>query len=184
MTEYLERKLEDYVTILLGMIFKLEIGESTEHRNNLLMLLRMLYDLSYGKLKDISNEIEKQQPSVGQRSGYNVPLERREGRPKFVITREQLMNLRETGMTWAKIATGLNVSERTLYRRVREFDIDGSFSEISNTELDELLKSILAVTPRAGESYICGSLSGFGVRIQRWRIRERLQAIVLLLGPC
>ena len=30
-TEYLERKLEDYVTILHGMIFKLEIGESTEH---------------------------------------------------------------------------------------------------------------------------------------------------------
>ena len=28
-TEYLERKREDYVTILLGMIFKLEIGEST-----------------------------------------------------------------------------------------------------------------------------------------------------------
>ena len=155
MTEYLERKLEDYVAILLGMIFKLEIGESTEHRNNLLMLLRMLYDLSYGKLKDISNEIEKQQPSVGQRSGYNVPLERREDRPKFVITREQLMNLRETGMTWAKIATCLNVSERTLYRRVREFDIDGSFSEISHTEL---LKSIMAVTPRAGESYIRGSL--------------------------
>ena len=25
-TEYLETKLEDYVTILLGMIFKLEIG--------------------------------------------------------------------------------------------------------------------------------------------------------------
>ena len=148
------------------------------------MLSRMLYDLSYGKLKDISNEIEKKQPSVGQRSGYNVPLERREGRPKFVITREQLMNLRETGMTWAKIATGLNVSERTLYGRVREFDIDGSFSEISNTELDELLKSIMAVTPRAGESYIRGSLRGSGVRIQRWRIRERLQAIVLLLGPC
>ena len=57
------------------------------------------------------------------RSGYNVPLEGTEGRPKFVITREQLMNLRETGMTWAKIATCLNVSERTLYRRVREFEI-------------------------------------------------------------
>ena len=38
-TEYLETKLDDYVTILLGMIFKVEIGESTEHRNNLLMLL-------------------------------------------------------------------------------------------------------------------------------------------------
>ena len=81
----------------------------TEHRNNLLLLLRMLYDLWYGKLKDISNEIEKQQLSVSQRSGYNVPLERTEGRPKFVITREQLMNFRETRMTWAKIATCLNV---------------------------------------------------------------------------
>ena len=175
--EYLERKLEVYVTILFGMIFKLEIGESTEHRNNLLMLLRMLYDLSYGKLKDISNEIEKEQPSVGQRSGYNVPLERREGQSKFVITREQLMNLHETGMTWAKIATCLNVSERTLYRQVREFDIDGSFSEMLNTELDKLLKLIMAVTLCAGESYIRGSLRGSGVRIQRWRIRERLQAI-------
>ena len=48
---------------------------------------------------------------------------------------------------------------------------------MSNTELDELLKSIMAVTPRAGESYIRGSLRGYGVRIQRWRIIERLQAI-------
>lgn len=64
------------------------------------------------------------------------------------------MNVCETGMTWAKITTCLNVSERTLYRRVQEFDIDGSFSEISDTELDELLKSIMAITPCAGESYI------------------------------
>lgn len=176
-TEYLERKLEDYVTILLGMFFKLEIGESTEHRNNLLMLLRMLCDLSYGKLKNISSETEKQQPSVGQRSGYDVPLERTEGLPKFIITREQLVNLCETGLTWAKIATCLNVSERTLYRRVQEFYMGGSFSEISNTELDELLKSITTITPRAAKSYIRGSLRGSGVRIQRWRIRERLQAI-------
>lgn len=86
------------------------------------------------------------------------------------------MNVCETGMTWAKIATCLSVSERTLYRRVQEFDIDGSFSEISDTELDELLKSIMAITPRAGESYIHGSLRVSGVRIQHWRIRERLQA--------
>ena len=91
------------------MIFKLEISESTEHRNYLLMLLRMLYDLSYGKLKDISNEIEKQQPSVGQRSGYNAPLERTEGWLKFVISREQQVNLHKTRMTWAKIATCLFV---------------------------------------------------------------------------
>lgn len=53
--------------------------------------------------------------------------------------------------------------------------MDGSFSEISNTELDELLKSITTITPRDGENYIRGSLRGSGVRIQPWRIRERLQ---------
>ena len=35
-TEYLERKLEDYVSILFGMICQLEIGKSTEHRNDVL----------------------------------------------------------------------------------------------------------------------------------------------------
>ena len=30
-TEYLERKLEDYVTILLGMIFKLEIAVKVQN---------------------------------------------------------------------------------------------------------------------------------------------------------
>ena len=80
-----------------------------------------------------------EQVSLEQRSGYFVPLEKTGGRPKFA-------NLRETGLTWAKIATCLNVSERTLYRRVQDFDIDGRFSNLSNTELDELLKSILAVT--------------------------------------
>ena len=56
----------------------LQIGESADHRRNL--LIRMLYDLLYGKLNDISNE---EQPSVGQRSGYNVPLKRTAGRLNF-----------------------------------------------------------------------------------------------------
>ena len=131
------------------MICQLEIGESAEHRNDLLALLKMLYELAYGKLEEIFSQINMEQVSLEQRSGYYVPLEKTGGRPKFAITKEQLVNLRETGLTWAKIATCLNVSERTLYRRVQEFDIDGRFSGLSNTELDELLKSILAVTPRA-----------------------------------
>ena len=129
------------------MICQLEIGESAEHRNDLLALLKMLYELAYGKLEEIFSQINMEQVSLEQRSGYFVPLKKTGGPPKFAITKQQLVNLRETGLTWAKIATCLNVSERTLYRRVQEFDIDSRFSDLSNTELDELLKSIiLAVT--------------------------------------
>ena len=123
-TEYLERKLEDYVTILFGMICQLEIGESADPRNDLLALLKMLFELAYGKLDEIFSQMNMEQVSLEQRSGYYVDLEKAGGRRKLAITKlEQLVNLRKTGLTWAKIATSLNFSERTLYRRVQEFRI-------------------------------------------------------------
>ena len=51
------------------------------------------------------------------------------------------------------------------------------YSDTSNKELDALLKGILTVTPKAGETYICGSLQGRGIRVQRWRVREWLQIV-------
>ena len=73
-TEYLERKLEDCVSILFGMICQLEIGESTEHRNDVLEPLKVLYELSYEKLEEISQKIIMEQASIDQGSGYYVPL--------------------------------------------------------------------------------------------------------------
>ena len=135
-TEYSERKLENYVTILFGMICQIESGERSEHRSNLLTLLTALYELSYGKLEILSSQI-KEQSCLQQKSSYYPQLEKTGGRPKFSLTKEQLVNLRETGLTWAKIALCLNVSERTLYRRVQELEIDGKFSDLSDNDLDE-----------------------------------------------
>ena len=176
--EYLERKLEDYITILVGIIFQLEDEESTEPRKEILTLLKTFYDFSFEKWQAASRQIEPELLSLGKGSElYYIPLEKTMGRPKFSITREQLLNLRETGMTWAKIAKCLNISERTLYRRVEEFGVNEQFANISNVEPDELLRNIMALTPRAGESYIPGSLRSRGIRIQRWRVRERLKIL-------
>ncbi len=176
--EYLERKLEDHISILQGMIFQLEDEESTEPQNDVVTLLKTLYDFSFEKWEEASQQIETELLSLGNGSElYSLPLEKTMGRPKFLITREQLLNLRETGMTWAKIAKCLNISERTLYRRVEEFGVNEQFANISNVELDELLRNIMALTPRAGESYIRGSLRSRGIRIQRWRVRERLKVL-------
>ena len=80
-------------------------------------------------------------------------------------------------MIWAQIAKCLNISERTLYRRVEGFGINEQFSNITNVELDELLRNVMALTLRAGESYIRGSLRSRGIHIQRWRVRERLNIL-------
>ena len=174
--EYLERKLEDYLSILFGMVCQLEDGNNGIE-SEVLRLLKDLYDYSYGKWEFIAQTIAQRQVKINQGSEYHLSMERTLGRPKYSITREQLLTLRETGMKWSKVAECLNISERTLFRRVHEFDIHGTFSDISNTELDTLLKSIISIAPRAGESYIRGSLKSKGIIVQRWRIRERLRIL-------
>lgn len=176
--EYLERKLEDYCRIIFAMICHLENGnyehEGEQQESDNLLLLRLLFDNCFEKLQGIRTQISEQHSEFLSRSSYQLPVARTFGRPRFCITREQLTDLRETGMTWKSIAKCLNVSERTLYRRVEEFNIRQEFSDISTAQLDEVLNGILSVTPNAGETYIRGSLRSRGIHVQRRRVRERL----------
>jgi len=50
----------------------------------------------------------------------NTPLEfsaSTGGRPAYIISKEMIEQLRETGMNWRSIATCLGISDQTLYRR-------------------------------------------------------------------
>uniref|UniRef100_A0A3B3QRV3 Integrase catalytic domain-containing protein n=1 Tax=Paramormyrops kingsleyae TaxID=1676925 RepID=A0A3B3QRV3_9TELE len=97
----------------------------------------------------------------------------------FHIPGFQLMNLRDLGFNWTAISRMLCVNIRTLFNHRRQLGLldYGSFSSLSNTELDNIILRVLALTPNAGETYIAGSLRGRGVRVQRWRIRERLRIL-------
>ena len=80
-------------------------------------------------------------------------------------------------MNWESIADFLSISERTLHRRRIEFGIEPSFSNISDSDLDQTINAILHLTPHSGESYIMGSLKGRGVHVQRYRVRESLRRV-------
>lgn len=175
LTEYMERKLEYFIVVLFGMISSYENNENTLETNDVLVLLKQLYEFAYSKWNEVKEKIAAEQSL--QSSQYLTPQEVTGGRPKFIITKQQLEYLRETGMTWSKIAKCINVSERTLYRRVENFDLYVRYSDITDAELDVLLKNVLALTPKAGESYIRGSLKGRDVLVQRWRVRQRLQVV-------
>ena len=71
-SEYLERKLEDYLSILFGIFSQLENGESTEQRNSMPTFLKRLYDLVYQKLQEMKDHLEREQSSLNRRSGYYV----------------------------------------------------------------------------------------------------------------
>lgn len=55
--------------------------------------------------------------------------------------------------------------------------MEGSFSEISDGDLDEQIKGILQLTPYRGESYVRGSRKGRQIWFQRSRIRESLRRV-------
>jgi len=99
------------------------------------------------------------------------------GRPAYDISKEQIETLREIGMNWKGIASCLGVSERTLYRRRMEFGLSDSYTEITDEDLDDVIKNTLELTPYSGEVYVRGSIKGKGIDVQRSRVRESLQRL-------
>ena len=105
--------------------------------------------------------------------------ERPRGRPRFLISAQQIEGLRELGFSWSKISTLLGVSRITLYRRRQQLGIttDDNYSAISNVDLDAVVKSIADVSPNSGEIMIRGALLGRGLIVQRRRLRESIARV-------
>jgi len=100
------------------------------------------------------------------------------GRPPYVITKEMIEQLCETGMSWRSIATCLGISDQTLYRQRIEFGVENNFTDITDKELERQIQQTLNLTPYSGETYVRGSLKGRDcINVQWFRIRESLKKI-------
>ncbi|KAK6470264.1 hypothetical protein HHUSO_G31228 [Huso huso] len=81
-------------------------------------------------------------------------------------------------MPWCSIAACLCISERTLFHRRQQYGMTGeNYANISNSELDNIIREILRETPNAGGNYVQGGVLARGLRVQRRRIRDRLNAL-------
>ena len=80
-------------------------------------------------------------------------------------------------MNWKNIATFLGVSEKTIYGRRIDFGLPDNFTEITDEELDDVVRNTLRLTPYSGEVYVRGSIKVRGVNVQRSRVRESLKRI-------
>ena len=121
------------------------------------------------------NESHYSCPAQSSGEGQN-----RKGRPKFHIPHEQLQGLRSLGFTWNAVAQMLGVSDKTIRRRREEYNMSehgGLFSDISDDEIDTLVKHGLEVSMNSGERMIMGWFRGIGIRIQRWRLRDAIARV-------
>lgn len=101
------------------------------------------------------------------------------GRPQIAISEEQLTSLLELQFSNQDIARLLNVSPRTIRRRIIQFGLQDqvNFTEMDDTCLDAITQRFVDSHPNSGERSLTGFLRSTGLRVQRYRIRESLMRV-------
>nr|XP_055057106.1 uncharacterized protein LOC129441470 isoform X2 [Misgurnus anguillicaudatus] len=101
------------------------------------------------------------------------------GRPKAVIGCEYLTSLLEMNLPVRCIASLLGVSERTVHRRLAEFNLSvrSLYSSLTDSELDTLVSSIKFRMPNSGYRIVKGALKSEGHKVQYERVRASLHRV-------
>ena len=101
------------------------------------------------------------------------------GRPSFNISYDQLNYLLNFELSVPDIAQALGVSESTIFRRMRKYDLSvrQNMSRLSDQELDEKVRQILREFPNAGYRRVISQLSVVGLRPPQLQVRESMRRI-------
>ena len=83
--------------------------------------------------------------------------------------------LKELHYSWEQIAEVLMISRTTLWRRFRDLGVPTSrYTELSNTELDSIMTSLVQRFPNNGVTLIRGLNGSLNICISRNRIHDSL----------
>ncbi|XP_057698303.1 uncharacterized protein LOC130919527 isoform X2 [Corythoichthys intestinalis] len=151
------------------------------------LILFESYSEQTGGLSEITEALQKLHHAVEWENNVSstptveqeVEVSSGPGHPKTVIEREKLYSLLDTHLPVSSIAKCLGVSRRTLYRRMQEFGLSvrGSYSTVTDAELDSIISDIKSQMPNAGYRMVQGRLSSMGHRIQWWRMMASMHRV-------
>lgn len=101
------------------------------------------------------------------------------GRPKYVVCPQQLQSLLKMSLPVSTIAEILGVSERTVKRRMHEngLSVMQYYSNVTDDELDNLVRSVKTRTPHVGYRVMKGMLQAMGHRVQWKRVSASMRRV-------
>lgn len=99
------------------------------------------------------------------------------GRPRLDVRIEDILLLRRLNYSWTKVARMLNISCHILYRLQENGINTSSFTNISESELDQLLSDVKAEHPNTGEVMLQGHLLHLGIKVPRAKLRSAIHHI-------
>lgn len=98
------------------------------------------------------------------------------GRPRFHITKEQLLYLSSMSFSWSDVSKMLGVSRMTIYRRRVEYDlVQDPRSVPSDVQLRTILREIKHGQPELGEVLVMGRIRSMGYKVTRDRLRQAIR---------
>ena len=98
------------------------------------------------------------------------------GHPRFEIPREQLQYLVDYEITIPDMSRALSVSESTMKRGMREYDISITWrTAISDEDLDNIVRSIHGDFPNAVYRRVQSHLVLHNINVPQLRVRECMQ---------
>ncbi len=162
--EFCRRKLEYYLSVLEY------IGESLQSRN-----IQVLAE----EVRPWLQWLESQPISRSHCCTNPASIQPNSGDQGFKLTSETLEFLRDSGFKWTDISKMFGVSRSTITRRVREYGLQSSqtFSDISDTDLAEVISEIHSSHVDAGCRIVSGILRARGIRVTMRRVHETLSAV-------
>ena len=101
------------------------------------------------------------------------------GRPTIAIPEDQLVMLLQNHYNITDIASLLQVSPRTIRRRIIQYGLEdvASYSSINDSEVDEIAKQFVHEHPNSGQKSFEGYLRSYGLKLQRSRIRASIMRV-------
>ena len=121
-------------------------------------------------IQDNNNQSQSRKPEM---------IQGNMGRPKYVVCPQELQSLIEMSLPVPCIADILGVSTRTVRRRLDDnrLSIKQLYSNISDEQLDNLVRSVKARHPHLGYRMIHGILRGIGHRLQWKRVASSVKRV-------
>ncbi|KAF5276964.1 hypothetical protein FQR65_LT16112 [Abscondita terminalis] len=145
--------------------------------SNLRRISSHISDSTLLHLTSVINGLLSLSPREGSTS-FHVPEIRNggRGRPKMIITKEQLKLLYKEGYSAPEMAKILSCSQSLIYKHLhnQEMHLRKRYSSISNEDLETIIKEIHEVHPNCGYEMMAGYLRSRNIHVQRCRIRSIL----------
>ena len=176
---------------LQGMIQCITNGRTFRMLEKVEETLEMMHQLSQlidigSALSFVSNAftllLQDVRQDIGDENGCEyevcIPVEHgSKGRPRYSIPYSVLSFLVENNFTVKTMAQLIMVSESTIKRRLKQYDlcIENTYSDITQNQLEEEVQKIAAEFPEVGYRTVSSILLAKGHRVQESRVREALR---------